>query len=54
MRRIAVSRLQLSNGEILKNQIIEWDDNNVPKFYPITEELAFTEWKDCTHKLDSL
>ena len=53
MKRIAVSKLKLPNGEILKNQIIEWTDDNYVSYYPLTEELPFTEWKDIIYELSA-
>lgn len=43
-RRIAVNRLHLADGRVLYNQVIEFSDNKPLRFYPLTEELPFTEW----------
>lgn len=45
--RIAVSRLHLSNGEVRKNQVLEFDvkTKKVVRFYPLEQEIAFTEWR---------
>lgn len=44
LRRIAVSRLHLPDGCVLHNQVIELD-GEIPKIhFPLTEELASTEW----------
>ncbi|MBO5699393.1 MAG: hypothetical protein J6R79_05265 [Bacteroidaceae bacterium] len=53
MKRIAVSRLRLPNGEIRRNQVIELNEKNnqVEKYYPLTEELPNTEWHDITFHL---
>ncbi len=47
VRRIAVSRLHLPEGTVLKNQVLEFaaDGKTVSKYYPLTEELPFTEWR---------
>ena len=44
MKRFAVSRLHLSNGVILTNQVVEIDDSGDIRYYPLTDELPFTEW----------
>lgn len=45
--RIAVSRLHLSNGEVWKNQVLEFDvkTKKIVRFYPLEQEIAFTEWR---------
>ncbi len=43
-RRFAVSRLHLPDGRVLSNQVIETMDEKVVRYYPLTEELPFTEW----------
>ena len=44
-RRIAVSRLHTSDGDILSNQVIEFDSEGYPIcHYPLTEEIHSTEW----------
>ena len=45
-RRIAVSRLRLKSGDILKNQIIEIADGKAVSVNPLTEELPNVEWHD--------
>ncbi len=47
MRRIAVSRLHLPDGTVLKNQVLELsaDEKSVTNYYPLTQELPFTEWR---------
>lgn len=44
MRRVAVSRL-IVDGQTLRNQVIEMQDGRLLRYYPLTEELAFTEWR---------
>ena len=44
MRRIAVRRLHLPDGQILTNQVIEFADDGSQRYFPLTEELPFTEW----------
>lgn len=45
--RIAVSRLHLQNGEVRKNHVLEIDaeKKKVIRFYPLEQEIAFTEWR---------
>lgn len=48
--RFAVSRLHLPTGEVLKNQVVERCEDPVThavscRYYPLTEEVAFTEWR---------
>ncbi|GFI34603.1 hypothetical protein IMSAGC014_01098 [Bacteroidaceae bacterium] len=47
--RFAVSRLHLPDGSVLKNQVIEYQQTSENKFsaryYPLTEEIPFTEWR---------
>lgn len=44
LRRIAVSRLHLPDGRVLYNQVVELE-NEIPRcHFPLTEELASTEW----------
>lgn len=48
VRRFAVSRLHLPDGQVLKNQVVETDTaaaNAVVRYYPLTAELPFTEWR---------
>jgi hypothetical protein len=47
--RIAVARLKLQTGEILKNQIVEWTNTTTqPTYYPLTQELHSTKWYKMT------
>ncbi len=43
--RIAVSRLHLKDGTILRNQVLELEGGEVLRFYDLQEELPFTEWR---------
>lgn len=45
--RIAVSRLHMENGNVLKNQILEIDSETkkMVRYYPLSREIAFTEWR---------
>lgn len=43
--RIAVSRLHLEDGRILRNQVLELEGEKVLRFYDLREELPFTEWR---------
>lgn len=44
-RRIAVSRLHTPEGDMLQNQVVEFDAEGYPIcHYPLTEELHSTEW----------
>ncbi len=42
--RIAVSRLHLPDGSILVNQVLEYDGERLLRYFPLTEELPFTQW----------
>lgn len=54
MRRIAVARLRLPNGEEIKNQVVEWEDaKSPPHHYPLTQELHSTPWYSCTFDLET-
>ncbi|MEG1580367.1 MAG: hypothetical protein RR386_03810 [Bacteroidaceae bacterium] len=44
MRRIAVNRLHLKNGQLLLNQVIELDKNTLHSYFPLKQELPYTEW----------
>ena len=45
MKRIALLRLTLANGEHCLRQVVEIDDNGlVARHYTLTEEMPFTEW----------
>ncbi len=54
MRRIAVSRLHLPDGTVLKNQVLELsaDEKSVLDYYPLVQELPFTEWKGGDYYLE--
>ena len=43
-RRFAVSRLHKVDGTVLTNQVIEINDSGEVIYYPLTDELPFTEW----------
>lgn len=49
LRRFAVSRLYLPGGQVLRNQVIEItvasDGKTTARYFPLTQELAFTEWR---------
>lgn len=48
MKRIGVLRLHTEGGTILSHQVVEVDsDGKVSSYYPLTDELPFTEWKRC-------
>ena len=53
-RRIAVSRLRLKSGEILKNQILEIADGKIVSANPLTGELPNVEWHDVEVDEDNL
>lgn len=44
LQRIAVSRLHLPDGRVLYNQVVELDNEKPHSHFPLTEELASTEW----------
>lgn len=44
LRRIAVSRLHFPNGRVLYNQVVELEGEILKSHFPLTEELASTEW----------
>ncbi len=48
-RRFAVARLHLPDGRILKQQVIECIEPTADgpryRFFPLTQEIAFTEWR---------
>lgn len=44
LRRIAVSRLHMPDGRVLHNQVIELENEILQSHFPLTEELASTEW----------
>lgn len=43
--RIAVSRLHLEDGRVLRNQVLELEGKKVLRFYDLQEELPFTKWQ---------
>ena len=45
MKRFAVRRLHLPDGRVLVNQVIETDSNGLMRYYPLVDELPFTEWR---------
>lgn len=46
MKRIAYAQVKLPNGTLLKRQVVEFQNNNYFRHYPLTEELPFTEWRN--------
>lgn len=46
MRRIASPLLILPDGQVLRQQVVEILQGRVECYYPLTEELPFTEWFD--------
>ena len=44
MKRFAVSRLHLLDESVLYNQVVEISDQGEISYYPLTDELPFTEW----------
>lgn len=47
VRRFAVKRLHLPNGEVLNDQVVEMlqaDGKTTYRHYPLDHEFAFTEW----------
>ena len=44
LRRIAVSRLHFPNGRVLYNQVVEVEGELPKSHFPLTVELASTEW----------
>lgn len=53
MKRIAVSRLHLPDGKVLTNQVIDTTDSGEIIYYPLTDELPFTEWHGGDYYLKS-
>lgn len=51
-RRIAVSRLHLPDGRVLRNQVIELEGSVPVRHYPLLEELPATEWLGGDFHLD--
>lgn len=43
-KRIGVSRLHLHDGSVRHNQIVVIEDGKIVRYYPLTEEEAFTSW----------
>lgn len=52
LRRIAVSRLHLPDGRVLRNQVIELEGGTPVRHYPLLEELPATEWLGGDFHLD--
>ncbi len=50
-RRIAVSRLHFPDGCILVNQVLEYDGKRLLRYFPLTEELPFTQWRGGDYEL---
>ena len=44
MEQIGVSRLHLPNGTIRHNQILIFENKKLGRYFPLTEEIAFTKW----------
>ena len=42
--RIASNQLQLLNGDLLRQQVVEIQSGVVVRYYPLQEELPQTEW----------
>lgn len=44
---IAYAHLHLPGGQVFSRQVVEFDDEGHPlRFFPLTEETPFTEWRD--------
>ncbi len=43
-KKIGVSRLHLPDGRVLRNQVVVFEGGKLVRFYPLTEEEAFTSW----------
>ncbi|MBR1711924.1 MAG: hypothetical protein IJ722_00775 [Alloprevotella sp.] len=43
-KKLAVSRLHLSDGTVLTNQVAVFREGRFLRCYPLTEEEAFTAW----------
>ena len=46
MKRIAYAQVELPDGILLKRQVVEFSEGQYLRHYPLTEELAFTEWRN--------
>ena len=46
MKRIAYAQVELPDGTLLKRQVVEFSEGLYLRHYPLTEELAFTEWRN--------
>ena len=46
MKRIAYAQVELPDGTLLKRQVVEFSEGQYLRHYPLTEELAFTEWRN--------
>jgi len=44
MKKIAVSRLHLSSGEVKHNQVLVFEEGRIVKYYPLTCEEPCTTW----------
>ena len=43
--RFAVSRLHLPDGTILKNHVLVSKNGKIVDFFPLSQEICFTEWR---------
>ncbi len=43
-KRIAANRIHFPDGRVLVNHVVELDGMFPVATYPLTEEMAFTEW----------
>ena len=46
MKRITYAQVELPDGTLLKRQVVEFSEGQYLRHYPLTEELAFTEWRN--------
>ena len=46
MKRIAYAQVELPDGTLLKRQVVEFSEGKYLRHFPLTEELAFTEWRN--------
>ena len=52
-KRIAYPRVILPSGEVLRNEVIEFDENeNVVNHFPLKQELPFVEWHNETFVIE--
>lgn len=48
-KQIAFSKIKLPSGETLKREVVVFNEYNQPiSHFPLSEEIAFTEWHDQT------